>query len=162
MIRWFLQLSPHLRLAIVLAPFLGLLGFGLADLWLSQEPQKPAPKVAQPPVAMHEFTLNEPCRLDAARCVLSAGDMQLMLQSAPTQRSELLRIDISASGHVRGLQLALVQGEHEARLVAQRTPQTQRWFVEFPRALLRQPTFTLRLALAQTKRVYLAEFAARF
>lgn len=159
MIHWFSQLNLHLKIAIILAPLLGIVGFGLADLWLGQQQLEESPQAR--PVAMHELTLNGRCALVASSCMLSADGINVMLKSPVEQDGALVRVDIGASGHIRGLQLALVQGASEAQLVAQRTTQTDRWFVEFPRSILQQPVFTLRLALAQTKRVYLAEFAAR-
>lgn len=158
MINWFLNLNGHLKIAIILAPLLGILSFGLTDLWVSKEQPK---TTDQQPAVMHELQLSGKCMLDAS-CLLSQEELSVMLKSVPASDNSLLRIDIGASGHIRGLQLALVQNGQETKLVAQRTNKTDRWYVEFPRKLLTQPTFTLRLALAQTKQVYLAEFPAKF
>ena len=162
MISWFMGLSWHLRAAIILAPFLGIMGFGLTDLWLTKEQPTSAD---QQPVVVHELQLNGQCVLSKASCMLSAEGINVMLKSSPADADAdadgLVRIDIGINGHVRGLQLALVQGEEENKLAAQRTTQTDRWYVEFPNHVLKQRTFTLRLALVQTKRVYLAEFQAQ-
>lgn len=157
MISWFMRLSPHLRIAIILAPFLGIISFGLTDLWLSKDQSETA---EQQPVVMHQLQLSGQCVLDVS-CLLSQEGLSVMLKAAPASDTKLVRIDIGASAHIRGLQLALVQAGQEEKLVAQRTDKTDRWYVEFPRDRLVQQAFTLRLALAQTKRVYLAEFPAQ-
>ena len=157
MIKWFMGLNRHLRVAIILAPFLGIFGFGLADTWVT----KGQPERSQQSVAVRELALTGQCLL-TVNCQLSNGEMAVVLQSATASATDLLRVNITATGHVRGLKIALVQGGQEDKLAAQATTKTDQWYVEFPRSLLQQNTFVMRLALAQTKRVYLAEFPAWF
>ncbi|MEZ5537795.1 MAG: hypothetical protein R3F02_19505 [Thiolinea sp.] len=159
MIKWYLGLPRHLRIAIILAPFLGIFGWGLADTWMRPETIERAKQL----VAVREMVVEDQCLLKAARCKLSKDEMDVSLEATQAASSaDLLRVDIRSSQHMRGLKVAIVQGGTETKLVPQRTHVTDHWFLEFPAKLIEQPSFTLRIAVAQTKRVYLAEFPAKF
>lgn len=157
MIKWFMGLPRHVRLAIILAPFLGIFGWGLADTWM-----RPDIEQAKQEVAVREMIVADQCLLKAAQCKLSKDEMDVELASAAAGSAGLLRINISSSQHIRGLKMSIVQNAEETRLIAQPTKVTDRWFVEFPAEVLQSQDVTLRIAIAQTKRVYLAEFPAQF
>lgn len=157
MIRWFIGLPRHVRLAIILAPFLGIFGWGLADTWM-----RPNIEQARQEVAVREMVVTDQCLLKAAQCQLSKDEMTVKLASVAASETGLLRINISSNQHIRGLKMAIVQNGEETRLIAQPTRVTDRWFVEFPARVLHSANVTLRIAIAQTKRVYLAEFPAQF
>ena len=157
MIKWFMGLNRHLRIAIILAPFLGIFGFGLTDTWINKD--KPSPATQR--VLVRELQLVGQCILSGGECKLSKDEMGVDLRSAVSTATNLLRLEISSTGHVRGLKMSLVQAGREDKLVPQRTMKTDRWYVEFPRSLVTQSSLTIRIALAQTRRVYLAEFPAQ-
>ncbi|MEZ5476463.1 MAG: hypothetical protein R3E95_02920 [Thiolinea sp.] len=158
MIKWFMGLDRHLRTAIILAPVLAIFGFGLTDLWVKPK----AVEQAEQTIAVREMLVSGQCILEADQCKLSGDEMEVALQTAPASTDSLVRLNIASNQHIRGLKMAVVQEGKEDKLIPQATEKTDRWYVEFPRELLTQPSFTLRVALAQTKRVYLAEFPARF
>lgn len=158
MIKWYLKLPRHVRIAIILAPFLGIFGWGLADTWMRPE----TIERAKQHVAVREMVVADQCLLKADQCKLSKDEMDVSLQAAPATSADLVRIDLKSSQHIRGLKMSIVQGGEETKLVPQPTRVTDRWFIEFPANVLKSDSFTMRIAIAQTKRVYLAEFPAQF
>ncbi len=157
MMKWFMGLSKHMRIAIIVAPFLAIFGWGLADTWLRADIEE-----VKQHVAVREMVVADQCILKPGQCKLSKDEMDVSLEVAEPSTIELLRISLASTQHIRGLKMSIVQGGKETKLVAQPTKVTDRWFVEFPKKLLEGSSFTLRVAIAQTKRVYLAEFPAEF
>lgn len=157
MIKWFMGLSKHMRIAIIMAPFMAIFGWGLADTWVRSDVEK-----VEQHVAVREMVVAGQCILKPGQCRLSRDKMDVTLEVAEPSSVDLVRLDLASTGHIRGLKMSIVQDGQETRLVAQPTKVTDRWFVEFPKRLLVGSSFTLRIAIAQTKRVYLAEFPAEF
>jgi hypothetical protein len=158
MIKWYLKLPRHVRIAIILAPFLGIFGWGLADTWMRPE----TIERAKQHVAVNEMLVSGQCLLKGDQCKLNKDEMDVSLESVPASSAELVRVNITSNQHIRGLKMSIVQGDEETKLVAQPTRVTDHWFVEFPQELVKESSFTVRIAIAQTKRVYLAEFPAQF
>ncbi|MEZ5448907.1 MAG: hypothetical protein R3E89_07870 [Thiolinea sp.] len=157
MFRWFLRLPRHLRIAIMVAPILAIGGFGLADLWMRPE----TVETEKQDVAMFQLLVQGQCTLSAAQCTLSDEANELKLAATPASSDTLLRFDIQGKQLIRGLQMAIVQDGKEEHLVGQETGQGDHWYVEFPREIVKTPDFTLRMVVAQTKKLLIAEFPAR-
>lgn len=157
MMKWFMSLNKHLRIAIILAPFLAIFGWGLADTWV-----RPDIDELKQHVAVREMIVADQCVLKPGQCKLSKDEMDVELEVAEASAADLLRVNVTSTQHIRALKMSIVQGDEETRLVAQRTRVTDHWFAEFPKKLLKESSVTMRVAIAQTKRVYLAEFPAKF
>lgn len=154
MLRWFLGLPVHMRIAILIAPFLAIGGFGLADLW--QRKDLPQTDDSQP--ALFQLALEGSCVISAAPCKLSYQKNQLELQSLAASSDDLLRWQISSPQRIRGIQMAIVQNGEEQHLAAIETKENTVWYVEFPKSIIQADSFDLRMAVAQTAKVLIAEF----
>nr|CAA6809964.1 MAG: Unknown protein [uncultured Thiotrichaceae bacterium] len=156
MMKWFMSLSKHLRIAIILAPFMAIFGWGLADTWMRKDIEE-----IKQTVAVKEMVVTDQCILKPGQCKLSKDEMEVSLEVAEPSAADLFRLNLASTQHIRALKVSIVQSGEETKLIAQPTKVTDRWYVEFPREQLKSSSFTLRFAIAQTKRVYLAEFPAK-
>lgn len=156
MMKWFMSLNKHLRIAIILAPFMAIFGWGLADTWMRADIEE-----VKQHVAVREMVVADQCILKPGQCKLSQDEMEVSLEVAEPSAADLFRVDLTSTQHIRGLKIAIVQDGEETKLVAQPTKVTDHWYMEFPKDLLKDSSFTFRIAIAQTKRVYLAEFPAQ-
>ncbi len=157
MLRWFFKLPLHLRIAIMVAPILFIGGWGLMDVWINPK-QLQGDQVK---IKMYELVVQGQCLLSQSSCTLSREGLTLNLAQAQSSEKDLLRINIQSSAFLRGLQLSIVQGEKEDRLIAQNSHETSNlWYVEFPQNILKKPSFNIRVAAAQTKKLSFATFPA--
>lgn len=157
MLKWFFGLSLHSCIAIMVAPFMLIGGWGMMDLWLNKD--KPTQKKD---VAMQQLVAEGQCLLATNQCKLSYKDMQVSMMRGEASAPDLVRIDIRANQPLRGVQLALVYGEEEQHVVIDRPAGGEAWFGEFPAKLLQPHPTAVRMALAQTGRVSYAEIPAQF
>ncbi|HPQ94059.1 MAG: hypothetical protein KDI44_14800 [Thiothrix sp.] len=156
MLRWYLGLHPHVRIALVIAPFLVILGYGLVDIWLKPD----TPEASRQEVSVQPLEPLGECRLKSGECRFRYGDLEVSLQRAGSTAG-LARIDLISNQHIRGIRFAILQDGNEAFLAPQETGKTSVWFFEFPERLLAGEVVNMRMALAQARRVLTAEFKAR-
>lgn len=157
MLRWFFGLPVHLRVAIIAAPILSIGGYGLMDLWV----RKQNPSTEEVKVQTYELLAQGQCKLRAGDCMIAREGLSIRLKAVPASDEQLLRIQVEPSAYLRGLQMSVVQGEQEDRLIAEQLKDnTEVWYVEYPLERIQQSSFTLRLAAAQIQRVSFAEFEA--
>lgn len=157
MFKWFLGLSLHSRIAIMVAPIIAIGGYGLMDLWLNKD----APK-KEKHVAMQQLVAEGQCLLATNQCTLVYEDMKVSMLRGEASAPGLVRVEIRVNQPLRGVQLALVHGEEEQHVVIDRPAGGNAWFGEFPERLLQPPPTALRMALVQTGRVSYAEIPAQF
>jgi len=158
MLRWFFGLPVHLRIAIIAAPILSIGGYGLMDLWVRKQNPSMNDEVK---VQTYELLAQGQCKLRAGDCMIVREGLSIRLKAVPASDKQLLRIQVEPSAYLRGLQMSVVQGEQEDRLIAEQLEDnTEVWYVEYPLERLKQSSFTLRLAAAQIQRVSFAEFEA--
>ncbi len=157
MFQWYVRQPLQVRVAILVAPILAIGGWGLMDTWkrpetVQQEIQK---------VAMYQLVAESQCLLATGECKLGYEGVKLTLAQVPASHSDLVRLDVKSNQLIRGLKMAIVQNGVEEQLIAQSTALSDAWFVEFPQTVLKGSAFDIRLAVAQTKRMLLAEFPAQ-
>ncbi len=157
MLNWFLGLSLHARIAIMVAPILGIGGYGMMDLWVNHDKPK-APEQA----TLQALQLQGECLLATNQCKLHHEKIDVSLMRADSGKPGIARINIAPSIHVRGIQMSLVHGGQEQQIIVEPIPGTETWFAEFPETLLTPSPSALRIALAQFGRVSFAEFPAQF
>lgn len=153
MLKWFFGLNRHVRTAIMVAPFLGIGGYGLADYFLVG-PQEKKETIVQELVAQGQ------CNLTVNQCKFSYEKLTVSLVREAASEEGLLRIDIRTNQPVRGVKFALVQGRMEQKIYADQTVTLENWVAEFPQHALKSNHVVFRLALAQTGRIFIAEFPA--
>lgn len=157
MLKWFLGLSLHARIAIMVAPILGIGGYGMMDLWINKD--KPdTPKQAD----YQELQQSGECLLATNQCKLHHEGMDVSMLRNESGKPGIARIEINPSVHLRGVQMSLVQQGVEHRLIVEQIPDTETWFAEFPEKLLNPSPSALRIALARFGRVSFAEVPAQF
>ncbi len=157
MLRWYFSLSRHNRIAIIFAPFLAIGGYGLMDLWVTKD----IPKQENPP-AMLPLQLQGDCLLATNQCKLQHANMQVTLMRQDSGKPGIVRVEITPSVSLRGIQMSLVQSGTEHQIVVEPMKGETVWFAEFPDTLLTPSPSVLRIALAQFGRVSYAEIPPQF
>lgn len=157
MLRWYLSLSPHMRIAIIMAPFLAIGGYGLADLWES----KKAPEVKKD-VAMQQLFVEGQCKLSAGKCTLSYNNLKVVIRQGKASEPGLARLELEPSVVLRAVQMSLVQDGEEHKVLVDRRPEEDVWIAEFPVRLLQPSPDILRIAIAQAGKLSFAEVEAPF
>lgn len=153
MLKWFFGLNRHVRTAILIAPFLGIGGYGLADYFIAGPKEEGGTKV-------HTLVAQGQCNLTINQCKFEHEKLGVSLVREAASEEGLLRIDIRTNQPLRGVKFALVQGEDEQKIYADQTVTLENWIAEFPQHALKSNHVTFRIALAQTGRIYIAEFPA--
>lgn len=157
MLRWFLDLTLHMRIAIIMTPILVIGGFGLADLWVTRNtPEKITPS------ATRELRTAGRCQLASSQCRLSSDGFSVVLRQGAASRPDLARIELEPNESVRGIKMSLVQKQEEHAFAAERLDDAEIWFGEFSAQLLQPPPSALRIGIVQRGRVYFAEIPAPF
>lgn len=157
MLKWFLGLSLHTRIAIMVAPILSIGGYGMMDLWLNKDkPKTPAQATFQP------LELQGECLLATNQCQLHHSKIDVSLARHESGKPNIVRLEITPSVHIRGIQMALVQSGVEHQIIAEPVPGKESWAAEFPDTLINPSPSALRIALAQFGRISFAEIPARF
>jgi len=100
------------------------------------------------------------CNLTINQCKFEHEKLDVSLVREAASEEGLLRIDIRTNQPLRGVKFALVQGEDEQKIYADQTVTLENWIAEFPQHALKSNHVTFRIALAQTGRIYIAEFPA--
>lgn len=152
MLKWFFGLNRHLRIAILIAPFLGIGGYGLADYFLAPKQERET--------QFFELVAEGQCNLTINQCKFKHEKLEVSLVREAASEEGLLRIDVRTNQPLRGVKFALVQGGTEQKLYAEQTVTLQNWIAEFPQHALKSRHVTFRLALAKTGRIFIAEFPA--
>lgn len=156
MLKWFFGLSIHLKIAIIVAPIFVIGGYGLADLWVTKNNPEPEAKLKMLPM-----TLVGECVL-AQECQVANESIKVSLKYVPASNNSLVRIELTPNDRIRGMEMALVQGEKEEHIVIEPLKGETVWYGEFPTSLLNTRPNKLRLAVAQFGKVSYIEFPARF
>ncbi|UJS26062.1 hypothetical protein [Thiothrix winogradskyi] len=159
-LKWFLGLPAHLRIAIILAPFIAIGGYGLTDLWITKNQPKQAA-----PISMEALQLQGECWLATNQCALQNARMKVALVRKDASQPGLVRLEIFPDTNIRGIEMSLVQAGEEHLIVvkpnegggAWPNPESGAWFVEFPEKLLTPSPSVLRIALAKFGSVAYAE-----
>ncbi|MEB4590395.1 hypothetical protein VSS37_05345 [Candidatus Thiothrix sp. Deng01] len=154
---WFLGLSLHSRIAIMVAPVMLIGGYGLMDLWLNKD--KPQQEMH---VATRQLAVDGQCLLATNQCNLSYNGMKVSMMRGEASAPGLVRIEVRVNQPIRGVQFALVHGEEEQHVMIDRPPGEDVWVGEFPDKLLQPQPSAVRMALAQTGRISYAEIPAQF
>ncbi len=142
LIRRFTRLSPHLRLALILTPLLGLGGYLLAGLFASTPdgPAEDAPRAIE---------ASEPCRLLGGVCRLLHREIAVNL-GTPADDPGLLYL--ASSVPLKGALVGLDDAPPQAM---QRRDNPKHWQLRLPHPP--GPGAHLRLALATDQHRYYAE-----
>lgn len=140
----FFALPLHVRVAIIVAPFLAVGGWGLTDWWLNrgQSPQNIAFVALETPAT---------CKLGGQQdCLLQHPRLQVRLVQVAGTQSDVVELRFTTSGEavVRGIQFSVVHGATEQFVVVKPTDNPHVWQAAFPQALLMPPPDALRLAVA--------------
>lgn len=159
-LKWFLGLPAHLRIAIIIAPFIAIGGYGLTDLWLTKDQPK-----QQNTVAMQALQLQGECWLATNQCSLQNPLMTVALVRKDASQPGLVRLEITPDTNIRGIEMSLVQAGEEHMVVvnpsqgggAWPNPASGIWFAEFPEKLLTPSPSFLRIGLAKFGSVSYAE-----
>ncbi|MCB1640012.1 MAG: hypothetical protein KDI15_14315, partial [Thiothrix sp.] len=104
MLRWYLGLHPHVRIALVVAPFLVILGYGLMDIWVKPD----TPEASRQEISVQPLEQLGECRLVSGQCRFRYGDLEVSLQRANSEAG-LARIDLVSNQHIRGIRFAILQ-----------------------------------------------------
>ncbi len=157
-LKWFLGLSYHMRIAILVAPVLLIGGYGLMDVWVTKDQPKPAVQVKMLP-----FDVGSECLLTTNQCTLKREGLVISLTRAAAKQPGLVRLELDPHGSsIRGIQLALVQAGVEQQVAMEASEAGQLWVGEFPESVLQPAPSALRIAVAQFGRVSYAEVPVRF
>lgn len=157
MFKWFLGLSLHTRIAILVAPIMAIGGYGLMDMWLNKDRPRQEHRVE-----MQRLVAEGQCLLATNQCNLAYQGMKVSMMRGEASKPGLVRIEIRVNEPIRGVEFALVHGEDEQHVVIDRPPGQDVWVGEFPDELLQPHPSAVRMALAQTGRISYAEVPAQF
>jgi hypothetical protein len=151
LIEKFTRASPHLKIALVVAPLLLVGGYILAGFY------QPGPTTETPPASARTgsaLEVPQGCHLPGGVCELLHREIALNLSATPEGNSTL--IYLAASVPLEGVLVA--GGEHSPTSMVNRgTP--KRWKATLPYLLQRGDS--LRLAVVSGERRYFAEIPIR-
>lgn len=156
MLKWFFGLSPHLRVAILVAPILTIIGYGAADFFLIDGAKS---KREVEFVALSQ--VNE-CHFAGGSCQLKRDDFKAEIKRLPASSPDLVQLEVRSNMAMRGVKMSLVQGTSEAMVYMAHTSDTAVWIGEFPEKALQNSDVTLRLAIARVGLILHAEVDAQF
>lgn len=157
MLKWYFGQSLHVRIAIIMLPFMAIGGWGLMDLWMNKDVP-----VKESRAAMQQLVAEGQCLLATNQCKLTYKDMKVSMMRTEGSAPGLVRIEMRVNLPIRGVKLALVHGDEEQYVVMDRPAGGEAWFGEFPEKLLQPHPTAVRIAIAQIGRVSYAEVPAQF
>ena len=145
LIRKFTAASPHLKIALIVAPLLVIGGYIVADLYRPREAPPPQPRTAS------ELQVPEECRLLGGVCELLHREIAANI-GAELEENGRTRIYLATSVPLEG---ALLAGEQQDPVTMVSRRDARHWQALLPYPL--REGDRLRLALVSGKRRYFAE-----
>lgn len=143
-------MNRHQKLAIVIAPFLGIGGYVAADYYMIAQEREAA---AQP--KLYQLEAQGDCNLHTVSCVLRQDDLSLTLY-IDTQ-TQVNQLKLKANKDLQGVKVAFGQ-EKETQPISLTPVDHARTWVYQLKTSPKAPV-TMQVVAKQGERLYLAEFS---
>ena len=143
-----MSLSRDKKIAIILAPFLLVLGYVLSDMYVESKANEPR---------FYEFTLDDNCALFTTGCILESGDMKINL----TDGAGFTRANTSYPVDTVAISLLYDSGKEVIYELEQAAnPQYWERATDIRKAMLKDKTAKiLRVAVKRKGSTYLSQFS---
>ena len=150
----FHSLSPHVKAATIIAPFLLIGGYIAADFFQTSKEEKQLTSEAQN-TAAYELELSSDCKMPDAPCVLRSDGLVI------TMKADSKNYYLDSSEELDGVTIGLAQIDRVTRgITMQKITDSSHWITPI-RQLSNLKTdipLLMRIALESNKKRYYAEF----